>query len=82
MATKGALTPDELLRSMPEASIQNADAITPVEGFKGVYTYNQEIFDQVPHFDWNKLFSKEFLGDALPGNEKVAPPPVYIDPIS
>ena len=47
-----------------------------MEGEKGVYTYDQAIFDEVPLFDWDKLFSKEFLADAQPDpNSGAAPPP-------
>ena len=62
-----AATPQDLLATIPAAAIHPNSVIQPIPGLPGSYTFHGPAFDNVPHFEWGKLFSNEFLPNARTG---------------
>ena len=70
-----ATTPEALLQAIPEAAIHPNRVIQPVKGHLGAYFFDGEAFDQIPCFDWAKLFTEDFLGGKETGEGGPPAPP-------
>ena len=57
-----ATTAEGLLQAIPEAAIHASGCIVPTPGYEGVYTFSAA-FDDLPLFDWARLFSEVILGE-------------------
>ena len=71
-----ATTPEDLLRAIPEAAVRATDWLRPVEGKRGVYTYLEEAFNDVPLLKWEQLLSECLLERSVPP----PPPPLPHEP--
>ena len=75
-----ATTPEELLRAIPEAAVRATEWLQPVTGMRGVYTYTEEVFKDIPLLQWDQLLAECLTERRLDQGAPPPPPPPPLEP--